>query len=556
MDVQTETTLWTERWYWLPLFLVASAGLHLWVTLQYRSFDIRIPLPRPAAIEVSLEPPAAPPAPRAEVKMLPQKRVLAPMPVGAIVPLPVAPKPQAPLSPHLPGVPAQQSSAPPSGLAAEAPPASQPPSPPPQAVAVAARTAMPAGRPVPPIGTELRSEAPPLGIPDSVVRAGAPRLAARAQRPALRPAGGAPAPADVLGGTGGARGPEVPPEDVLYGGLGAGALHAPRMPSALGGGGGRRILSVDNPLAGETVREERPGIGPGLRGGEGAGTGGGVGYLRGPGIGTRNGIVKGIAVLKATEGLGIGAGRGGSIGSRSPRGGAGVGSELPGTGTGPGLGAGASAGAGAVSGLRGKAAGLPIGRISSLLGAASGRQVPGRGGVFDVAPEGAGGTVHIVYLLDTSLSMRDGGKLSRAQQALKQALAELKPGDTFNIISFTAAVQPFSVSMTPADPANISRAMLWVDSVALADGTNLSEALAAAFAQKTVTTIYVVSDGEPTDGITDPGLLREFAFRMNAVHARINTVALGTGADFKGTELLKALSEDSGGTFKYVNVAR
>ncbi|MGC8668989.1 MAG: VWA domain-containing protein [Chthonomonadales bacterium] len=562
MNAHSEITLWTERWYWLPVFLAASVGLHIWITLEYRSFDIRIPVPHPAAIEVSLEPAVSPKLPPAEVKPSPPKPPPAPMPIGAVVPLPVRPPVQAAAEPPPPDTPAQQSApSTPEGLAAEALPRLSHP----QQVASASRPVPPASRPAAPAGGEvrmkdfppvLRDEAPPIGVPTGVAGAGVPRLRARTRPEPLRMAGGAPAPADVLGGSGGARGPELPPEDLFYGGLGAGALHAPRLPSTRGGGGGRRILSVDNPLAGETVREERPGIGPGLRGGEGAGIGGGVGYLRGPGIGARKGIVNGIAALRAKEGLGIGAGRGGAIGSRSPRGGAGVGSELPGIGTGIGLGAGEAAGRGAAAGLRGKIIGLPAGHITGLLGAGGSVQSQGRGGVFGVAPQGAEAAVHIVYLLDTSLSMRDGGKLSKAQQALKMALAELKPGDTFNIITFASVVQPFSVTMVPADPANISRAMLWVDSVALGDGTNLSGALAAALAQKTATHIYVLSDGEPTDGITDPGLLREAVFRMNAGHAKIQALALGLGDHFKGMEILKALAEDSGGTFAYVNLAQ
>jgi len=557
MSAQPQTTLWTERWYWLPAFLLVSAGLHLWITLEYRSFDIHIPLPHPATIEVSLEPPPqVKPVPREATPPSP-KPAPAPMPVGAIVPLAIPRKTQAvPEAPVPQGAPQQSAPIPAQGLAAENLPKVASVTPSPRDVGAAPQAALPRGRPVLPPGAEVQDEVPMLGSPTGTPMAGAPRFRPEMRHERLQIPGGAPAPGDVLGGTGGARGPERPPEDVLYGGLGAGAVRTPRLPSTLGGGGGRRILSVDNPLAGETVQEERPGVGPGLRGGEGAGIGSGVGYLVGAGIGARRGVVNGIATLKAKEGMGIGAGRGGGIGAHSPQGGAGVGSELPGVGTGTGLGIGGALGPGVGVGLPGRVVGLPVGRISGLLGGGGNGQAQGRGGVFGVSPQGASAAVHIVYVLDTSLSMRDGGKLSKAQQALKMALAELKPGDTFNIITFAAVVQPFSPSMVPADAANISRAMLWVDSVALGDGTNLSGALAAALAQKTATHIYVLSDGEPTDGITDPGLLREAVFRMNAGHAKIQTLALGLGEHFKGMELLKALAEDSGGTFAYVNLAR
>src|SRR6185369_8049324 len=99
--------------------------------------------------------------------------------------------------------------------------------------------------------------------------------------------GGSPAPGLVLGGKGGAPGPISPPEDIVFNGGGAGGVNLPKAPPRIGGGGGKSILSVENPLAKELIPEEKPGVGPGLGGNQGQGAGGGVGVGRELGIGTR-----------------------------------------------------------------------------------------------------------------------------------------------------------------------------------------------------------------------------------------------------------------------------
>src|SRR5205823_1599182 len=109
----------------------------------------------------------------------------------------------------------------------------------------------------------------------------------RAQRVAMAAReGGSDAPSAVLGGHGGAPGPEAPPEDILYTGSGAGGQDLPKLAPRIGGGGGNSILSVENPLAKELVHDEAPGIGPGRGGGIGTGASGGVGFGKGKGIGT------------------------------------------------------------------------------------------------------------------------------------------------------------------------------------------------------------------------------------------------------------------------------
>ncbi|MGC8668915.1 MAG: vWA domain-containing protein [Chthonomonadales bacterium] len=333
-----------ERWYWLLYFCAISLALHVVAVLRSRTFAYPIALPTPThQIEVALEPPAEPKpaAPKPPAKKSAARTVRTPSPRIA------AQRPQRVVRVHATAprriamarvfrVPHMAPPAPRTEVRAAEPPK--------EAVKVAANNTVPGG-PNPLPGEKLE----PLGVPYTRSGQGVPRLRRIARAMPMPMAGGSPAPGVVLGGHGGAPGPEAPPQDVLWNGGGSGGADLPREAPRLGGGGGRSILSVENPLAHEAIPEDRPGIGPGTGGGEGAGSGGGAGFWRGAGIGTRPGGRYDLATLHAGSGQGIGGGKGSGLGTRAPGGGRGTGSELPGTG---GLGSGYGRGEGSGFGTR------------------------------------------------------------------------------------------------------------------------------------------------------------------------------------------------------------
>ena len=80
-------------------------------------------------------------------------------------------------------------------------------------------------------------------------------------------------------------------------------------------------------------------------------------------------------------------------------------------------------------------------------------------------------------------------------------------------------------------------------------GTNIYDALMAAFVDERVDTIYLLSDGDPSAGsVIDPALIRTRIARFNrARKVQIHCIALG--AD---NALLKGLAADSGGEYRLV----
>jgi len=384
--------------------------------------------------------------------------------------------------------------------------------------------------------------------------------------------GGSPAPGIVLGGSKGAPGPEAPPEDIVFNGGGAGGTNLPKAAPRIGGGGGNSILSVENPLAKDAVPDEKPGLGPGRAGGQGIGAGGGVGTASDKGIGTGLTGVDALATLKSKPGSGIGAGAGSGLGTKPPGRGKGTGAELPGTGgsgtgyghgSGIGMGDGTGTGIGHGRGTRvGLTRGVPFGDISGILksrggggGGGGGGGSESRGSVFGTTTNaGKDRALHIVYLLDVSGSMNDGNKIGKAKEALKQALSELKPKDTFNIVTFYASVRAFSDSMVPATSGNIDSANLFVDFATLKDGTNIEAAFNTAFTMDKITHIFILSDGEPTKGQLNFSKIRARVLEQNSSHAQVMALALGLGERFPGMALLKGLAEDNDGKYSYVNL--
>jgi hypothetical protein len=548
-----------ERWYWLPIFCAVSLFVHIVAVRLSPSLASQLPNPKTAEIEVSLAPHPEPPKP--EQKKEPPKPPVTPEPKKE------RPKQESPIK------------APPEKHIAKAKPERGVPFDPKvtkRPVVIAknvptAPNAEPGGNP------ELEKEVPlPSGLPSGKRDAGMPRLTRMAKAEIKPGGGGSPAPDPNLTGKGGAAGPEAPPEDILYAGGGAGGINLPRVAPRMGGGGGLNFLAVQNPLAKDAVPDDRPGLGPGKGGAAGAGAGGGVGYARDKGIGTRLDGGPALATLRAKPGIGIGAGKGDKIGTNPPGGGKGTGAELPGTGgTGLGYGRGSGIGVGNGSGVGvgdgsggpvGRIRGVPFGDVAGILGGdpnggggkGGGPGGPGRGGVFGKLPGGGGGggKVHIVYVLDISGSMQLADKIGRAKTALKKALSELKPGDTFNVLAFARDVYGLSDEMVQATKVNVESASEYVDGLRLRPNTNISAAMQVALSFEKVTHVYLLTDGEPETGIRDFEELRKFIQEKNTSKAHINTLAIGIGETFRGMQLLKAVASENDGLYGYVDVTK
>ena len=547
-----------ERWYWLVGFCMLSLAIHIGIVNSSRSFANPLPVKPVQEIEVALQP-AEPAAPK-------------PVPSPAIPPplkKPVAVKQPVTHTPHVTRSIKLQAHK----MARMAPVHIVKLDPEPVAPT---KISVPA---IDPSGglEKLKNEQPSLfGTPEKSKTNGAPNRIKIARN--LQPEGGASATPELPNGTG-TRSllPETNSDDIRYAGGGAGGRKLPKALASLGGGGGRSELSVENPLAKSLEPQDKPGLGPGTGGGAGLGSGGGAGQNRGKGIGTNPSGKVPLASLRKKDGLGIGDGVSSGLGARPSGTDRGVGAETQGTGVlsyglgqgrgrniGPGMRSGSGNGTGNGTG-QGMTRGVPFGDASGLLtgspnGGAGKNGGPGgigRGLLYGAKPgAGGGGAMNIVYALDSSGSMNEGNKIGKAKDALKKALLELKPSDTFDVLNFDARVKLFSQTMIPATPENIEKAIDYVQSIRLNHHTNVSAAMENALSLENITHIFLMSDGEPETGIRDFRLLRTFIKERNVNHVKILTLALGLGENFIGIELLKGIAEDNDGQFAYINLAK
>ncbi len=162
----------------------------------------------------------------------------------------------------------------------------------------------------------------------------------------------------------------------------------------------------------------------------------------------------------------------------------------------------------------------------------------------------------IVFVLDTSGSMRDDQKIEQAKAALINGLKGLRPVDRFNIVTFAAQSRPFSERLMKADKEAVAEAVRWVGEISAKGGTNIQAALRDAIhylplsdVKERVPLIVFVTDGLPTVGETNTKPLLDFIVAENKVGARIYT--LGVGFDVN-VQLLDLLTKKSRGIRDYV----
>jgi Ca-activated chloride channel family protein len=160
----------------------------------------------------------------------------------------------------------------------------------------------------------------------------------------------------------------------------------------------------------------------------------------------------------------------------------------------------------------------------------------------------------IVFVLDTSGSMAEEGKMEKARAALLYGIRILRPQDRFNVISFAGEEHLMSGDLIDADEAAKTRAVQFVQSLRPVGGTNINSALQAARDQIGRTSnlshprmIVFLTDGLPTVGQTNiEEILRNL---KNTGEARI--FPFGVGYDVN-TSLLDRLASSTGGVADYI----
>ena len=160
----------------------------------------------------------------------------------------------------------------------------------------------------------------------------------------------------------------------------------------------------------------------------------------------------------------------------------------------------------------------------------------------------------VIFVLDTSGSMKDNNKIEQAKKALEFCIRSLRPEDRFNLITFSADVRPFKDALQQVTTAIQDEALKWVKDIEARGGTNIDEALQNALGivdteSKCPCMVVFLTDGMPTVGEQNPERILKNIAGKNTANTRI--FPFGVGYDIN-THLLDKIAEANKGAREYI----
>lgn len=163
----------------------------------------------------------------------------------------------------------------------------------------------------------------------------------------------------------------------------------------------------------------------------------------------------------------------------------------------------------------------------------------------------------VVFVLDTSGSMSERGKLEQAKRALAFCLANLNDGDRFEVVRFSTEAEPLFGRLVSAEKANVAKATSFVEGLKPLGGTAIEDALLAALEPLKAQgepgrpyNVVFLTDGRPTVGTTgDDAIVGSVEKAKGGKTVRVFSVGVGTDVN---AHLLDRLSEATRAASRYV----
>jgi len=164
--------------------------------------------------------------------------------------------------------------------------------------------------------------------------------------------------------------------------------------------------------------------------------------------------------------------------------------------------------------------------------------------------------VNLALVIDRSGSM-SGYKLAQAKQAARHLVGLLREEDRLAIVHYGSDVQ--SLPAMAVTPGSRERMLQYVDSIWDDGGTNIGAGLSAgrfqlasAQGQFRINRLILMSDGQPTEGITDDQGLKDQVREIRA--SGVSVSAIGVGTDFN-EDLMQAFAEYGAGAYGFLEDA-
>jgi len=161
--------------------------------------------------------------------------------------------------------------------------------------------------------------------------------------------------------------------------------------------------------------------------------------------------------------------------------------------------------------------------------------------------------VNLALVIDRSGSMA-GEKLAQAKQAARRLVEQLGEQDRIAIVHFGSDVRVYAGGW--ATSQNKEKMLSYIDGIYDEGGTNIGDGLEAGKKQLLMTReqfkvnrIILMSDGEPTEGVTDARDLEQLAREIRDQGVTLSSIGLGT--DFN-EDLMQNLAEAGSGAYAYL----
>lgn len=157
----------------------------------------------------------------------------------------------------------------------------------------------------------------------------------------------------------------------------------------------------------------------------------------------------------------------------------------------------------------------------------------------------------VTFVIDTSGSMA-GDKIKQARQALLTSLKTLRPGDYFNVLSFSTSIRRLFAGPSLATRDNLAVGVAFAEALEAAGGTAIDDALTEALSRRPPPGVphfvMFVTDGRPTVGEMSPEKILSHLAPLNRHGARVFTMGLGYDLN---PVLLDAVARAHGGVSDY-----
>ena len=163
--------------------------------------------------------------------------------------------------------------------------------------------------------------------------------------------------------------------------------------------------------------------------------------------------------------------------------------------------------------------------------------------------------LNLVFLVDTSGSMRAANKLPLLKQSLGLLLSELRPEDQVAIVSYAGAA---GVVLDPTPAAETRKIRAALDALTSGGGTAGQAGLQQAYAlveemqsEGEVSRVLLATDGDFNVGLSDPDALEDFIAGKRESGAYLSVLGFGRGNLDDAT--MQALAQVGNGTAAYID---